>query len=56
MTEVHLNHVAVLVSAVVYFLFGWLWYLPLLFAKPWAALTKMDPEKMKPTPMYFICL
>ena len=45
---------AVLVSAVVYFLFGWLWYSPVLFAKPWVALTKTDPEKMKPTPAPFI--
>jgi hypothetical protein len=30
-----INHIAVLVAAIVYFLFGWLWY-TLLFSHQWA--------------------
>jgi hypothetical protein len=32
------NYLAILVSAVVIFMLGGLWYSPLLFAKPWIAL------------------
>jgi hypothetical protein len=43
----HLNWVAVLVTAAVGFLFGWLWYSPVLFAKAWMAEMKLTPEKMQ---------
>jgi hypothetical protein len=43
----HLNWVAVLVTAAVGFLFGWLWYSPVLFAKPWMTEMKLTPEKMR---------
>jgi hypothetical protein len=42
-----LNYVAVLVVAVIGFLFGWLWYSPLMFARPWIAEMKMTDEMMK---------
>ncbi|HTA81008.1 MAG TPA: DUF1761 domain-containing protein, partial [Terracidiphilus sp.] len=37
MQHIHheLNHLAILVSAVILWLLGALWYSPLLFAKPW---------------------
>ena len=41
---VHVNYLAVLVSAVVAFVLGWLWYSPLLFFKPWMRLRGLDPE------------
>ena len=40
---VHVNYLAVLVSAVAVFVLGWLWYSPLLFFKPWMRLRGMDP-------------
>ena len=40
---VHVNYLAVLVSAVAVFVLGWLWYSPLLFFKPWMRLRGQDP-------------
>lgn len=42
---VPINYVAVLVSAVVMFALGWLWY-GKLFAKPWTEAMGWTPEKM----------
>ena len=42
-----LNYLAVFVTAVAGFLLGWLWYSPVLFAKPWMAEMKITEEKMK---------
>ncbi len=39
----HVNYLTVLVSAVVVFVLGWLWYSPLLFFKPWMRARGMDP-------------
>jgi len=46
-TIVHLNYLAVLVTAVVGFLLGWLWYSPVLFAKSWMAEMEFTEESMK---------
>ena len=43
----HVNLVAVLVSAVVLFVLGGLWYSPALFAKKWIALTGKTEAEMK---------
>jgi len=43
----HLNALAVLGTAVIGFLLGWLWYSPVLFAKPWMAEMKLTPDSMK---------
>jgi hypothetical protein len=57
----HINYLAVLVSAVVIFMLGGLWYSPALFAKKWVALQgrTMDEMSGKAHPgMYvqvFIC-
>src|SRR2546423_15604801 len=40
---VHVNYWAVLVSAVLVFVLGWLWYSPLLFFKPWMHARGLDP-------------
>ncbi|PYO09311.1 MAG: DUF1761 domain-containing protein [Gemmatimonadetes bacterium] len=40
---VHVNYWAVLVSAIVVFVLGWLWYSPLLFYKPWMRARGLDP-------------
>ncbi|HEX2861374.1 MAG TPA: DUF1761 domain-containing protein [Lacunisphaera sp.] len=42
-----LNPVEVLTVAVIGFLLGWLWYSPLLFAKPWMKEMKITEEQMK---------
>lgn len=42
-----INYLALVVAAVARFLFGWLWYSPLLFGRSWMALTNCDPEEMK---------
>lgn len=41
------NNVAVLVSGVVIFLLGGLWYSPALFARRWATLIGKSPEELK---------
>jgi hypothetical protein len=43
----HVNYLAVLVSGVVIFVLGALWYSPLLFAKPWTRLMGKTEEEMK---------
>lgn len=48
MTDVTVNFWAVLVAAVVQFVIGSVWYSPLLFAKPWMKLMKIDMANMKP--------
>ena len=42
-----LNYLAVIVTAVAGFLIGWLWYSPVLFAKPWKAEMKITEEAMQ---------
>jgi hypothetical protein len=59
----HINYWAVLVSGVVIFILGGLWYSKTLFAKPWIRLMGKSEEEMKaasgPMPllllMAFIC-
>lgn len=41
------NFLAVLASAVLSMVIGFLWYSPILFAKPWMKLSGLTPEKMK---------
>jgi len=41
------NYLAVLVSGVVIFILGGLWYSPVLFAKPWTSLMGKNEEEMK---------
>jgi hypothetical protein len=41
-----INYLAVLVATVLSFLLGWLWYSPLLFAKPWMAEMGFTKESM----------
>src|SRR5712692_4168406 len=43
----HVNYLSVLVSGVVIFVLGGLWYSPLLFAKPWTRLMGKTEEEMK---------
>lgn len=43
----NLSYVQILVGTVISFLFGWLWYSPLLFLKPWKAYNNMTDENMK---------
>lgn len=42
-----INYSALVVAAIMRFLFGWLWYSPLLFGKAWVSLTNCNPEEMK---------
>ena len=50
--HLHLNHLAILVSAIIQWLIGAIWYSPLLFAKPWAAMVGLDMGK-KPKGMVY---
>lgn len=43
----HINYLAVLVSAVVIFMLGGLWYSPVMFAKRWIALQGRTMEEMQ---------
>jgi Protein of unknown function (DUF1761) len=40
-----INHLAVLVAALVYFFLGFLWY-GIIFAKPWMAMEGITPDTM----------
>lgn len=42
----HINYLAVLVTGVVIFMLGGLWYSPVLFAKKWVALQGKSMEEM----------
>jgi hypothetical protein len=43
----HMNHWALLVSALILWILGAVWYSPPLFAKPWMADLKIDPGHPK---------
>ena len=43
----HVNWLAVLVSGIVIFMLGGLWYSPVLFAKKWIALQNKTEEQMR---------
>lgn len=45
MVAVHINHVAVIVASVVFFIIGGLWFAPPLFGKIWQKLTGLTDEK-----------
>ncbi len=45
----NLNYVAVIVTSIVGFLIGWMWYSPMLFAKSWMAENKFTEASMKET-------
>jgi len=40
------NWWAVLVAGLIYFVLGWVWFSPVLFAKPWMAELKISPAHM----------
>jgi hypothetical protein len=43
----HVNYLAVVVTGVVIFVLGGLWYSPILFARPWTRLMGKTEEEMK---------
>ncbi len=47
MHHLHLNHLALVVSAIILWLLGAVWYSPALFAKPWMTLLGIVPDKTK---------
>ena len=47
MPQVHINYLAVVVSAAVAFAIGGLWYSPLLFAKQWVKAHGFSEERVK---------
>jgi hypothetical protein len=47
MHHLHFNHWALLVSALILWFLGAIWYSPVLFAKPWMALLGITPDKTK---------
>jgi len=47
MHHLHLNQWAILVSAVIQWLLGAVWYSPMLFAKPWMEMAGVRPSAQK---------
>jgi hypothetical protein len=47
MTSVEINFIAVLVSGVIIFLLGGLWYSPVFFAKQWMSLINKSEDELK---------
>jgi len=47
MHHLHFNHWALLVSALILWFLGAMWYSPALFAKPWMAALGIVPDKTK---------
>jgi hypothetical protein len=45
MHHLHFNHWALLVSALILWFLGAIWYSPVLFAKPWMAIIGIKPDK-----------
>jgi hypothetical protein len=45
MHHLHFNHLAVIVSALILWILGAVWYSPPLFSKPWMALLGITPDK-----------
>src|SRR5271170_7520687 len=43
----HMNHLAIIVSALTLWLLGAVWYSPALFAKPWMAALGISPDAPK---------
>jgi hypothetical protein len=44
MHHLHFNHWAILVSALILWFLGAIWYSPVLFAKPWMAMVGVKPD------------
>ncbi len=51
MHHLHINHLALLVSAIVQWLLGAIWYSPALFAKPWMTMVGIQPGAAKKSSM-----
>ncbi|MCH7613214.1 MAG: DUF1761 domain-containing protein [Candidatus Marinimicrobia bacterium] len=47
MYEPSISYIAVLVSAVIFFIIGGLWYSPVMFAKPWMNAIGFSDEQLK---------
>lgn len=45
--DFQINYLSVLCAAVASFLVGWVWYSPLLFAKPWMKLLNLKENDLK---------
>jgi hypothetical protein len=51
MHHLHFNHYALLVSALLQWFLGAIWYSPVLFAKPWMAIVGIQPGNAKKNSM-----
>jgi hypothetical protein len=51
MHHLHFNHFAILVSALIQWFLGAIWYSPVLFAKPWMAIVGIQPGNAKKNSM-----
>lgn len=47
MLDLSVNYIAIILAAVASMVVGFLWYSPLLFAKPWMKYSKLDAKKLK---------
>jgi len=53
MQHLHFNYWAILVSALIQWFIGALWYSPVLFAKPWMAMIFIRKDSVKKNSMIF---
>jgi hypothetical protein len=51
MQHLHFNHLAIVVSALIQWFLGALWYSPALFAKPWMAMVFVRKDSVKKNSM-----
>jgi hypothetical protein len=52
MKHLQFNHAAFLACALFQWVLGVVWYSPLLFGKPWAAMVNFDPKKRRSPMLY----
>lgn len=45
--DIQVNYVAIIAAAIISMILGFLWYSPILFAKPWMSLMGYTGERMK---------
>ena len=54
LNEISINYLAVLITAIVSFIIGAIWYSKVLFAKPWERLSNVKMGEGKNLPLLFI--
>src|SRR5437868_3361495 len=45
--QISINYLAVIICAIIFMIIGFLWYSPILFAKPWMKLVEKTEKDLK---------